>query len=104
MNDFIIETRGLRKIFNGHPAVDGLDLKVPAGSIFGFLGKNGAGKTTTIRLLLGFLKPGGGEARLFGELVTGPGGGAGLRRRIGFVSESKHVYPYMTVRQMIRRS
>ena len=47
----------------GRPAVDGLDLKVEAGSIFGFLGRNGAGKTTTIRLLLGFLRSDGGDAR-----------------------------------------
>jgi ABC-2 type transport system ATP-binding protein len=98
----IVETRGLRKVFDGHAAVDGLDLRVEAGSIFGFLGRNGAGKTTTIRLLLGFLKAGAGEARLFGEAVTGPAGGVELRRRIGFVSESKHLFPYMTVRQMIR--
>jgi ABC-2 type transport system ATP-binding protein len=102
VTNIIVETKGLRKVFEGHPAVDGLDLSVEAGSIFGFLGRNGAGKTTTIRLLLGFLKAGGGEARLFGEAVSGPVGGADMRRRIGFVSESKHLYPYMTVRQIIR--
>lgn len=102
MSDLVIETRGLRRLFAGHPAVDGLDLSVPAGSIFGFLGRNGAGKTTTIRLLLGFLRSGGGEARLFGQPVTGPSGGADLRRRIGYVSENKHLYPYMTVQQIIR--
>jgi ABC-2 type transport system ATP-binding protein len=101
VSDIVVETRGLRKVFDGHPAVNGLDLRVEAGSIFGFLGRNGAGKTTTIRLLLGFLRVGGGEARLFGEPVTGPRGGVELRRRIGFVSESKHLYPYMTVRQTI---
>jgi len=102
MSDFIIETNGLRRVFSGHPAVDGLDLKVPLGSIFGFLGKNGAGKTTTIRLLLGFLKSGGGEVRLFDELITGPGGSAAIRQRIGYVSENKQLYPYWTVEQIIR--
>jgi ABC-2 type transport system ATP-binding protein len=102
MSDFIIETTGLRKIFGGHAAVDGLDLKVPAGSIFGFLGRNGAGKTTTIRLLLGFLKSGGGEVRVFNERVRGPEGNAALRQRIGYVSESKYLYPYMTVEQITR--
>lgn len=102
MNDIVIEARGLRKLFDGRPAVDGLDLQVEAGSIFGFLGRNGAGKTTTIRLLLGFLNPAEGEARLFGQRVTGPGGGVDLRARIGFVTENKHLFPYMTVRQMIR--
>jgi ABC-2 type transport system ATP-binding protein len=102
MNDFVIETVGLRRAFGGHLAVNGLDLAVPRGSIFGFLGRNGAGKTTTIRLLLGFLRSGSGEARVFGEPVAGPDGNAALRRRIGYVSENKYMYPYMTVGQIIR--
>ena len=102
MNDFIIETAGLRRNFGSHMAVDGLDLTVPHGSIFGFIGRNGAGKTTTIRLLLGFLKSAGGEVRVFDEAVTGPQGNADLRRRIGYVSEGKYLYPYMTVQQIIR--
>ncbi len=102
MSDFIIETIGLRRLFGSHAAVDGLDLQVPAGSIFGFLGRNGAGKTTTIRLLLGFLKSGSGEVRVFNKVVTGPECDAGLRRRIGYVSENKYMYPYMTVQQIIR--
>jgi ABC-2 type transport system ATP-binding protein len=102
MNDFVIETVGLRRAFGGHLAVDGLDLAVPRGSIFGFLGRNGAGKTTTIRLLLGFLRSGSGEARVLGDLVAGPDGNAALRRRIGYVSENKYMYPYMTVGQIIR--
>ena len=102
MSDFIIETAGLRRSFGGQVAVDGLDLKVSQGSIFGFLGRNGAGKTTTIRLLLGFLKSEGGEVRVFNEVVAGPEGHAGLRGRIGYVSEGKYLYPYMTVQQIIR--
>jgi ABC-2 type transport system ATP-binding protein len=98
----VIETARLRKVFDGHAAVDGLDLCVPAGSVFGFLGRNGAGKTTTIRLLLGFLRAAGGEARLFGEAVTGPDTSARLRGRVGYVSENKNLYPYMTVAQTIR--
>jgi ABC-2 type transport system ATP-binding protein len=102
MNDFVIETMGLHRSFGGHVAVDGLDLNVSQGSIFGFLGRNGAGKTTTIRLLLGLLKSGAGEVRVFNQVVMGPEGNAGLRRRIGYVSESKYLYPYMTVEQIIR--
>lgn len=102
MSNFVVEAKGLRKSFEGRPAVDGLDLKVEAGSIFGFLGRNGAGKTTTIRLLLGFLRPGGGEARLFGKTITGPEETVAIRQRIGYVSENKHLYPYMTVRQTIQ--
>jgi len=52
MNDFVIEASELRKSFKGKPALNGLDQRVPAGSIFGFLGRNGAGKTTTIKLLM----------------------------------------------------
>ena len=102
MNDFVIETVALRRSFGAQVAVDGLELRVPQGSIFGFLGRNGAGKTTTIRLLLGLLKSGAGEVRLFNEVVMGPEGNAGLRRRIGYVSENKYLYPYMTVEQIIR--
>jgi ABC-2 type transport system ATP-binding protein len=102
MSDFVIETSGLRKSFDGRSAVDGLDLQVPAGSIHGFLGRNGAGKTTTIRMLLGFLKSDGGAVRLFGEPVAAPGGSHNVRGRIGYVSENKHLYPYMTVAQIIR--
>src|SRR5437879_5310590 len=102
MSESIIAARGLHKSFKGTPALNGLDLEVEAGSIFGFLGRNGAGKTTTIRLLLGFLRSGSGEARLFGETIAGPEDSVAIRRRIGYVSENKHLYPYMTVRQIIR--
>ena len=66
MHDCVIETRGLRKVFKGQSALNGLDLRVPRGSIFGFLGRNGAGKTTTIKLLMGLLRGDGGDAFLFG--------------------------------------
>ena len=102
MGNVVIEVRALRKLFDGLAAVDGLDLRVGAGSVCGFLGRNGAGKSTTIRLLLGFLRNDGGEVRLFGQNVLGPGGGVEIRSRIGYVSENKHLYPYMTVRQIIR--
>jgi ABC-2 type transport system ATP-binding protein len=102
MNDWVIETRGLRRRFGKTTALDGLNLRVPAGSIFGFLGRNGAGKTTTIRMLMGLIRADGGEVRAFGEPLNGPGTGVELRRRIGFVSEDKELYPYMTVEQVIR--
>lgn len=60
----MIEIEGLRKCFGAHPALDGLDLRVPAGSVFGFLGRHGAGKTTTIKHLLGLTKADGGSAGL----------------------------------------
>ena len=102
MSDWVIEARGLRKSFQGRPALTGLNLEVPAGSIFGFLGRNGAGKTTTIRLLMGLLKPDGGNARIFGLPAEDLSAGLEIRRRLGFVTEDKELYPYMTVEQIIR--
>jgi ABC-2 type transport system ATP-binding protein len=102
MSDFVIEAMGLRKSFHDQPALNELDLRVPAGSIFGFLGRNGAGKTTTIKLLMGMLKADGGSARVFGLPVSDPNAAIRARRRIGFVTEEKDLYPYMTVEQIIR--
>jgi len=75
---------------------------VPRGSICGFLGRNGAGKTTTLKLLLGMLRPDAGEIRLFGEAVLSEAASIAARRRIGFVSEDKELYPFMSVGQTIR--
>lgn len=102
MSESVIETAGLCKTFHGHQALRGLDLEVPRGSIFGFLGRNGAGKTTSIKLLMGLLRADSGSARVFGIPVTHGDGAIAIRRRIGFVSEDKDLYPYMTVEQMIR--
>ncbi|MFT7834647.1 ATP-binding cassette domain-containing protein [Saccharothrix sp. BKS2] len=64
-----IETSGLVKVFGDTRAVDGVDLTVPAGTVYGLLGPNGAGKTTTVRMLATLLRPDGGEARVFGHDV-----------------------------------
>ena len=66
-----IETQGLRKAFGATRAVNGIDLQVVAGSVYGLLGPNGAGKTTTIRMLATLLRPDGGSARVFGHDVVG---------------------------------
>ena len=102
MSDFVIETNQLAKSFAGKAALQGLDLQVPRGSIFGFLGRNGAGKTTTIKTLMGLLRADGGTAQVLGTAITGADQGAEMRRRIGFVTEDKELYPYMTVEQIIR--
>jgi ABC-2 type transport system ATP-binding protein len=102
VHESVIETGALRKAFNGHHGVNGLDLRVPAGSIFGFFGRNGAGKTTTMKLLMGLLRADSGEARLFGSPIGQGGPDVAIRRRIGFVTEDKELYPYMTVGQIIR--
>jgi len=73
MSDFAIEANGIRKSFNGQTALSGLDLRVPAGSIFGFLGRNGAGKTTTIKILMGTLKGDGGSACILGLPIAAAG-------------------------------
>jgi ABC-2 type transport system ATP-binding protein len=102
MSDFIIETSQLCKSYKDKPALRGLDLRVPTGSIFGFLGRNGAGKTTTIKTLMGLLRADSGGAHVFGTPVADADRSAGIRSRIGFVTEDKELYPYMTVEQIIR--
>lgn len=67
--ELAIETAGLVKVFGENRAVDGVDLSVPAGTVYGVLGPNGAGKTTTVRMLATLLRPDGGEARVFGKDV-----------------------------------
>jgi ABC-2 type transport system ATP-binding protein len=92
-----IETIDLWKRYGDIDALRGLDLKVPTGSICGFLGRNGAGKTTTIKVLLGMARATKGEARLLGA----PASDAAVRRRVGFVSDEKDLYDYMTVEEII---
>jgi ABC-2 type transport system ATP-binding protein len=102
MTNFAIETNQLTKSFAGQSALRGLDLRVPVGSIFGFLGRNGAGKTTTIKTLMGLLRPDSGAAQVFGVPIVDADSSVEIRRRIGFVTEDKELYPYMTVQQLIR--
>ena len=68
----VIRTRALVKRFGPVRAVDGIDLEVSAGDIYGFLGANGSGKTTTVRLLLGLVLPTSGEVHLLGRPMPGP--------------------------------
>jgi lantibiotic transport system ATP-binding protein len=90
----IIEVTGLSRRFGSVKAVDGANLRVPAGSIYGFLGPNGAGKTTTIRILLGLLRPHGGQVQLFGR--TMPGQRLDALRRVGTLVEMPSLYPHLT--------
>lgn len=89
-----IETTGLRHCFGAVRAVDGVDLRVPAGEVTAFLGPNGAGKTTTIRLLLGLLRPDAGRIRLFGEEIR-PGRWSPLSG-IGALIEQPSLYEHLT--------
>jgi ABC-2 type transport system ATP-binding protein len=97
----VIETAGLRKRYDDVEALRGLDLQVPSGSIFGFLGKNGAGKTTTIKVLLGMARPSAGQATVFGLSPHDSSSGVEIRRRTAFVSDDKDLYDYMTVGDIV---
>jgi ABC-2 type transport system ATP-binding protein len=94
----VIELKALRKSFHGHlgigrtVAVDGLDITVQPGEIFGLLGPNGAGKTTTLKLMLGLLRPDSGQALLFGR----PPSDVAARARLGFLPENPYFYDYLT--------
>jgi ABC-2 type transport system ATP-binding protein len=99
---FIVETNDLRKTYDGIEAVRGLNLQVPRASIYGFLGRNGAGKTTTIKVLLGMTRPTSGQARVFGLAADATDDSVAIRRRVGFVSDDKDLYGYMTVGEMVR--
>ncbi len=97
MNDIIIETHALTRRFGEHLAVDRLDLQVPRGEVFGFLGPHGAGKTTTIRMLNGILTPSAGSARVAGYDPTTRG--SEVRRRAGVLTESPALYEQLSARE-----
>jgi ABC-2 type transport system ATP-binding protein len=92
-----IATRSLTKRYRDVLAVDSLDLDVRRGEIYGFLGRNGAGKTTTIRMLLGLIKPSGGEVDVLGRRIVP--GETSVFGRIGYLVESATAYPNLTVRE-----
>jgi len=89
-------TRGLTKRYRDVNVVDGLDLSVDRGELYGFLGPNGAGKTTTIRMALGLIFPTGGEVELLGERVSGR---AAALRRTGAMIEEPAFYKFLSGRR-----
>jgi ABC-2 type transport system ATP-binding protein len=78
-------------------AVRGISFAVSRGEAFGFLGPNGAGKTTTIKILMGLMRPTGGDVRLFGRAVPD----RKAREKVGFMPENPYVYPYLTPREFV---
>jgi len=92
--DVVLRTHNLQRHFGKFRAVDGLDLTVRRGQIYGFLGQNGAGKTTTIRMLMGIIKPSGGEIELLGERARRTS--LSQKQQIGYVSQYQHFYPWMS--------
>ncbi|GAA1531381.1 ABC transporter ATP-binding protein [Streptomyces albidochromogenes] len=100
--DTVIETRGLTKRFRGGQlAVDSLDLGVPAGSVFGFLGPNGSGKTTTIRMLMGLIAPTSGTATLLGHPV--PRASRSVLPQVGALIEGPALYGFLSGRDNLIR-
>ncbi len=95
-NGLAIEARGLRKKFDGKLAVDGIDIAVPEGAIYGILGPNGAGKTTTLRMLLGIIDPDEGECSLLGHERP-----LEAAKIVGYLPEERGLYPAMTTRDAI---
>ncbi|MCH8217560.1 MAG: ABC transporter ATP-binding protein [Planctomycetes bacterium] len=100
MNEIVLETRGLTKYFGPSPALDHLSVKIPKGTVCGFLGRNGAGKTTAIRLMLGLLQPTAGSASLLGcpsDALTPE-----IRARVGYVTEGHRLFGSMTIQGIER--
>jgi ABC-2 type transport system ATP-binding protein len=97
-----ITSAGLSKRFRGGQlAVDGVDLEVPRGSVYGFLGPNGSGKTTTIRMLLGLIYPTSGRHELLGTPM--PQGATRVLPRVGSLVEGPAFYPFLNGRQNLAR-
>ena len=99
-NDLVIETRGLTKVYGEQRSVDGIDLHVRRGRIYGLLGRNGAGKTTTMKMLLGLTSPTSGEASVFG--LSMPDHAAEVLPRVGSLIESPGFYPNLTGTENLR--
>ena len=100
--EYVLQTDSLKKNYRKFPALDGLTMNIPKGSIYGFVGRNGAGKTTLIRLICGLQEPTSGSFTLFGaagdssEIVSS-------RRRMGAVVETPAVYADMTAEENLRQ-
>jgi ABC-2 type transport system ATP-binding protein len=95
----VIEMRSVQKSFGQKPVLQGVDMIVPSGQTFAFLGRNGAGKTTTIRMMLGLLKPDSGQVRVLGlDPTRDP---LEIRRRVGYVAEDQVMFGWMRVGQLL---
>lgn len=97
-NGYAIETKNLVKRFGKKVVLDDLNLSVPQGSVFAFLGRNGAGKTTTIQILLNLLDRTSGEVGVLG--LDPRKQDLELKKRIGYVAENQQMYPWMNVEQL----
>ena len=99
MSDSAIEINDLRFSYGRNHVLQGLNLYVPEGSIFGFLGRNGTGKTTTIKLLLGLIQPSSGNCRVLGLDTVADA--LPIRRKVGYMAEDQQMYGWMRIRQIV---
>lgn len=97
----LLETRGVRKAYNGRWVVDGVDLTVRRGEIVGLLGPNGAGKTTTFYMVVGLIPPDAGQIRFSGEAITRLPMFQRARAGIGYLAQEPSVFRRLTVEQNI---
>ena len=100
--EYVLEANGLCKRYRNFTALNGLDMHIPKGAIYGFVGRNGTGKTTLIRLICGLQEPTGGSFTLYGVQNTDARIGR-CRRRMGAVVESPAIYSDMTAEENIRQ-
>ena len=103
-SDLAIETRGLAKRYRSAEALTSVNLRVPAGSVYGFLGRNGAGKTTTIKTLIGLVRPSAGEGHVLRHPIGDDRAGVEIRRRTAYVGEERSLWPGMTIDEVLRIS
>ena len=100
--EYVLEANGLCKRYHNFAALNGLDMHIPRGAIYGFVGRNGAGKTTLIRLICGLQEPTGGSFTLYGAKNTDERIGR-CRRRMGAVVETPSIYMDMTAEENLRQ-
>src|SRR3954447_22558646 len=98
MADAIV-TRGLTKYYGRRCVVNSLDLRVPAGSVYGLLGRNGSGKSTTIKMLMGLVTPDRGSAKLLDENVASLA--PATRARIAYIAEGHPFLRWMTINEAV---
>src|SRR5438309_2967475 len=92
-----VELENVTKSFGAHIAVNDLSLRVPEGTVYGFIGPNGSGKTTTLRMIMRILHPDQGDIRVLGERAFGA-----ASDRVGYLPEERGLYKQMKVRDVLR--